>query len=90
MLTVGVRDGIDYVYSKVPPFPELAKHCHVACPVMAESMIVTDQQLMHPKPAAQYVINKFLGGVRGKRVRERDYREVVNSRFRNHLQFFVE
>ena len=90
MLPIRQGHGIDDVHSKPAPRSEIAQNVDVARAMMTDAVIVTDQQLPHSETPAENELDEIFGGVRGKRGRERNHREVIDSSLGNDLEFFVE
>ena len=87
VLTVS-GDSLDNVNLESVSGAELLKYCDITRSAVTESMIVTDQQLLHPETPAQYELHEFLCAVACELMRERHYREVIHSSLGDDFELF--
>ncbi len=88
-MAIGSGDRIDHRYPESIPFAEGAKNVDVARPLAPEAVIVSDEELAQPKPAAKHMLDEVFGGERGQLRRKWKYRDVVDPCFSEHFQLLV-
>jgi hypothetical protein len=86
---IGGSNGVDYLYPKSVPFAESAENVDVAGPLPPEPVIVPDEQLAQPKPAAKDELDEIFGR-EGRELRGKwQDSYIVEARFRENFQLLV-
>jgi hypothetical protein len=88
---VAIRSG-DWLYNlhaESIAFAQHAKNIDVARPLTPKAVIVSDEKLAQPEPAAKHELDKVFRRVRSQISGKRENCDVIDTRFGEHFKLFV-
>jgi hypothetical protein len=88
-MAVGCGHGIDHFYPETIPFTQCAKNLNIAGSLTPEAVIVSDEELAQPEPAAKHELDEVFGRERGQLRGKWEDCDVVDPRFRENFELLV-